>query len=48
MVAFEKWSPISLCVRRWWTLCDGQRDVTGCAGLIVSRTAYAHAVQLET
>ena len=48
MVAFEKWSPTSLCVRRWRTLYDGQRDVTSRAGLIVSRTASAHAVQLET
>ena len=47
MVAFEKWSPTSLCVRRWQTLYDGQRDVIGRAGLILSRTASAHAVQLK-
>ena len=47
VVAFEKWSPTGLCVRQRQTVCDGQRDVAGRAGLIVSRTASAHVVQLE-
>ena len=47
VVAFEKWFPTSLCVRQRRTRYDGQRDVTGRAGLIVSCTASAHAVQLE-
>ena len=47
VVAFEKWSPTGLCVRQRRTLCDGQHDVTGRDGLLVSCTAWARAVQLE-
>ena len=46
VVAFEKGSPTGLCVRQRQAVCDGQRDVAGRAGLIVSCTASAHAVQL--
>ena len=46
VVAFEKWSPTSMCVWPWRTRYDGQRDVAGRAGLIVHRTASAHAAQL--
>ena len=47
VVVFEKWSPTGVRVRQRQTVCDSQRDVAGRAGLIVSRTASAHAVQLE-
>ena len=47
VVAFEKWSATNRCVRQQQTVCDGQRDVAGRAGLIVSRTASVDEVQLE-
>ena len=48
VMAFEKWSPTGLCVRQRQTMCDGQHEVAGRAGLIVSCSAAAHAVHLET
>ena len=47
VVAFGKSSPNGLCVRQRQTECDGGRDVTGRSGVIVSRTAPVHEVQLE-
>ena len=47
VVAFGKWSPTGLCVRQRQTECDGQRNVTGRVGLILSRTAPVHEVQFE-
>ena len=41
-VAPEKHCPHGLIVRYWQAAYDGQRDVTGCAGLMVSRTALVH------
>ena len=41
-VAPEKQCPHGLIVRYWQAAYDGQRDVTGRAGLIVSRTAPVH------
>ena len=40
-------APVRLCVhglivRYWQAAYDGQRDVTCCAGLMVSRTAPVH------
>ena len=42
-----KQSPLSLGVRQRQTGCDGQRNVTGRAGLKVSRTAPVHEVRQE-
>ena len=47
VLAHGKWSPNGLGVRQRQTECDGQRDVTGRAGLIVSRIAPLHEVQME-
>ena len=41
-VAPEKQRPHGLTVRCWQVAYDGQRDVTGRAGLMVSRTAPVH------
>ena len=41
-VAPEKHYPHGLTVRYWQAAYDGQRDVTGCAGLMLSRTAPVH------
>ena len=41
-VAPEKQCPLGLSVRYWQMTYDGQRDVTGGAGLMVSRTAPVH------
>ena len=41
-VAHEKQCPHGLSVRCWQTVYDGQRDVTGRAGLMLSRTAPVH------
>ena len=41
-VAPEKQCPHGLIVRYWQAAYDGQRDVTGRAGLMVSRTAPVH------
>ena len=41
-VAPEKQCPHGLIVRYWYAAYDGQRDVIGCAGLMVSRTAPVH------
>ena len=38
----EKQCPHGLIVRFWQAAYDGQRDVTGRAGLMVSRTAPVH------
>ena len=44
-VAPEKQCLHGLIVRYWQAECDGQRDVTGRAGLMVSRTAPVHEGQ---
>ena len=41
-VAPEKQCLYGLIVRYWQAAYDGQRDVTGPAGLMVSRTAPVH------
>ena len=41
-VAPKKQCPHGLIVRFWQAAYDGQRDVTGRAGLMVSRTAPVH------
>ena len=41
-VAPEKQCPHGLVVRYWQAAHDGQRDVTGRAGLMGSRTAPVH------
>ena len=41
-VAPEKQCPHGLIVRFWQAEYDGQRDVTGRAGLMVSRSAPVH------
>ena len=41
-MAPEKQCPCGLIVRLWQAEYDGQRDVTGGAGLIVSRSAPVH------
>ena len=41
-VAPEKQCPHGLIVRYWQAAYDGQHDVTGRAGLMVSRTAPVH------
>ena len=41
-LAPEKQCPHGLIVRYWQAAYDGQRDVTGRAGLVVSRTAPVH------
>ena len=45
--AHGKWSPHGLGVRQRQTEYEGQRDVTGRAGLTVSRIAPVHEVQME-
>ena len=47
VAARRKRYPHSLGVRQRQTEYDGQRDVTGRAGLTVSRTAPAHEVRKE-
>ena len=44
-VAFEKQRLHGLTLRYWQAAYDGQRDVTGRAGLMVSRTAPVHEGQ---
>ena len=41
-VAPEKQCPHGLIVRFWQAECDGQRVLTGRAGLMVSRSAPVH------
>ena len=41
-VAPQKQCPHGLIVRLWQAAYDGQRDVTGRAGLMVSRSAPVH------
>ena len=47
VTAHGKWCPTGLGVRQRQSECDGQRDVTGRARLLVSDTAPAHGVQME-
>ena len=47
VVAHGKWSPHGLGVRQRQTDCDGQHDVTGRAGVIVSRIVPVHETQME-
>ena len=45
-VAPEKQCPHGLIVQYWQAAYDGQRDLTGRAGLMVSRTAPVHEGRL--
>ena len=47
VAAHGKWSPHGLGVRQRQTDYGGQRNVTRCASLTVSRTAPVHEVQME-
>ena len=44
-LAPEKQWPHGLIVQYWQAAYDGQRDVTGCADLMVSRTAPGCRIQ---